>query len=249
VSGRNVLVLRAEQEAARTAQALREKGHTPLLAPLFETVTLDHPLPENDYAAIAFASPQAPSRLNGRLRLRDIPVFTVGDKTADSAQHAGFVQIRARGPDRRRLAAALVAELPRGSRVLLPVGRDRHDDMVPTLEKAGLIIEECVIYENRAVETLPDLARQALARENRTVILHFSERSALVAIALCEKAGLIAHFCSAGHVLLSSAMQRPLLKAGCRRLRVAERPTLDAIIAAIAENPSLDGIPVNDSKR
>ena len=94
-----VLVTRPAPDNEATAQALRQRGFEPLLAPMLSFQALPFQLEQgrefrgliitssNALRAVA-ASPQLP-------RLRDLPVFAVGARTAQAARELGFPNVRA----------------------------------------------------------------------------------------------------------------------------------------------------------
>ncbi len=88
-------------------------------------------------------------------------------------------------------------------------------------------------YETRAVEVLPRLAAEAMRRETVEAILHFSPRAALIFELLAAKSGLSSQAGRLLHVFISEAA---VIDAFPHR-RIAERPNLAAMIAALGASP------------
>ncbi|HEX9325441.1 MAG TPA: uroporphyrinogen-III synthase, partial [Reyranella sp.] len=103
-----VLIIRPEREATALAAALAERGHTPVIAPLFRLEFL-HP-PAEFSAALANCQAVLLTSANGARALaeasaqRGRPIFAVGDTTASTAEGLGFSDVLSAAGD----AAALV---------------------------------------------------------------------------------------------------------------------------------------------
>src|SRR5476649_121172 len=101
-----VLITRPEREATALATALAQRGHAPVIAPLF-TLQVLHPPP--DFAA-TLATSQAVllTSANGARALaeaseqRSKPVFAVGDTTAATAEGLGFTSVVSASAMRQR---------------------------------------------------------------------------------------------------------------------------------------------------
>ena len=96
-----VLVFRPQSDAERTAQAISGHGFEPLVAPLFEVVPLGGEAPQGDFAALVVTSGNAvPMLAGGPAAWRDLPVFTVGARTAAKVRAAGLEDARSADGDR-----------------------------------------------------------------------------------------------------------------------------------------------------
>src|SRR6187200_345758 len=92
-----VLITRPEREATALAQALAERGHQAVLAPLFRLQVL---CPPDDFPATLSASQAVLiTSVNGARALaeaneqRSKPIFAVGDTTAATAEGLGFTNV------------------------------------------------------------------------------------------------------------------------------------------------------------
>ena len=96
-----LLVTRPAADAARTAAALRARGHEPILAPLLDVeIMSDADLGAGPWAAILVTSANAVRAVAGHKRrdeLRGIAVFTVGDRSAQAMRDAGFHHVTSAG--------------------------------------------------------------------------------------------------------------------------------------------------------
>ncbi|MDQ0315183.1 uroporphyrinogen-III synthase [Amorphus orientalis] len=233
-----LLVTRPMPQAEDTCRALIDAGHEVLLAPLMEIVTDETvSLDPGAADALVFSSrgavravalhPQAD-------RLKHLPVFCVGDATAEAARAIGFGQVRSAAGDLAALAQ-LIAALPDpvGS-VLHLAGRERSGDLGVLLSDAGVSVETRIVYAAEKAERLPDEVVSALADRRIDGILSFSPRSAETMVHLAEKADVLEPLRAVRHYCLSMAVADVLRDAGAGDLIVADRPDHPALLAAVA---------------
>jgi uroporphyrinogen-III synthase len=150
-----VLVTRAERDAARTAQALRGLGHAPVLSPVLEIRATGAPVPDGPYAAVLATSANAfpPIVPPWPGALRGLPLFAVGEATAAAARAAGHGDVT-HGPGRAEdLAAALPVRLS-GTRLLYLAGRDRGPQLEEALAARGFAVTAAEIYAAEAAAAL-----------------------------------------------------------------------------------------------
>ena len=103
-----ILVTRPQPDNETTAAALRAKGFEVLLAPMlrFEPVAF-HDDADARYGAVIVSSANALRAIEADLagsRLLALPLFAVGERSAEAARRAGFRR-RCRGRRQRRGAA------------------------------------------------------------------------------------------------------------------------------------------------
>src|SRR5215475_2235700 len=108
-----ILVTRPQPDNERTGASLRARGFDVLLAPMlrFEPV----PLQEDagaDYAAVIVTSANALRAVEAQLAgsgLLNLPLFAVGDRTADAARELGFRNVVSASGDGGNLHDLVVA--------------------------------------------------------------------------------------------------------------------------------------------
>ena len=200
-----VIVTRARGDAARTAAALRARGHEPLLSPVLEIVGTGVAMDPSQAQALLATSAHAfevPPRADAA-RLAGLPLFVVGARTARAAAEAGLAPPRVIAASALELASLMAAALPGQTRLLYLAGHDRKPDLEAALGAQGHAIDVAVIYEARAVEALSAEAAEALARGGADAVLHFSRRSAQLFMACAAKAGLATQAARLRHVCIS----------------------------------------------
>lgn len=222
-------MFRAEEAAAKTATALAALGHEALPAPVTRIVSCLTTLPEGQFDAIVATSanafpPGIAETEHGGSGLRRLPVFAVGQATRDAARRAGFHDARVAQGDAASLVALLRLTARHPARLLYLAGRDRKPAVETSLVEAGYEIDTVIAYEAEAVERWPDSVTSALRTGQVGAALHFSRRSAQLALALAARHGLGPALLSLPQCCLSDDVALPLREAGASHIRVAADP-------------------------
>ncbi|MBF0665813.1 MAG: uroporphyrinogen-III synthase [Brevundimonas sp.] len=148
---RRVWVTRAEPGAACTAARLSALGFEPLTAPLLAIRPLPQAAPDlSGIAALAFTSRNGVDAFAALSPERGLPVFTVGDATAERAREAGFGAVRSAAGAVGDLAALLAEAAPGPGPVLAPGALEPAGDL-PGLLRGRVEVRRLPVYE--AVET------------------------------------------------------------------------------------------------
>jgi uroporphyrinogen-III synthase len=232
-----LLVTRPEPDNARTAAALRAKGHDVMLAPMLRIETIGNadlgPLP---YAAILLTSANGARALAGHPRLSELktlPVLAVGQTSADAARDAGFIDVTSAHGDAADLARLAATRFPQSKIPLLHVaGADRSGDLAGALSAQGIAVRIAVAYRAAAATEFPPDTRDALTRGTIDAVLHFSRRS-VDAYLTCSR-DLLRESAAPAHYCLSARAAEPLRLAGATRVHVAVRPDEESLLALIA---------------
>ena len=106
-----VVVTRPEPDGRRTATALRALGHEVLVAPLMTVQSVAADL-SGHWGAVVITSANAPSAIadnTAKAMLIKLPLFAVGQRSAEAAQEAGFTNVTSAGGDVRDLVRTLSA--------------------------------------------------------------------------------------------------------------------------------------------
>jgi uroporphyrinogen-III synthase len=233
-----VLVTRPKTAAERTAAHLRAAGHVAIIAPLLDYGATGETWPNGLFdgliatSAAAFTTQGAATPCPEVRRL--LPLFLVGEQTADAARNAGFDGAATVCPDSQALLATLWPRVHR-HRLLYVAGRDRKPHVETALREARhLSVLEG--YEAHAAAFLPLAAAVELGAGRIDAVLHFSRRSADVFLALAgaEAAG-------PAHLCLSVDAAAPLIAADLPRVQAAARPD-EAALFALLDSPTSDDI-------
>ncbi|MBS0561960.1 MAG: uroporphyrinogen-III synthase [Proteobacteria bacterium] len=195
-----------------------------------------HPLPARlpppeGLAALLLTSAQAVAPIPRAYR--GLPVFAVGDATAARAREAGFASVTSASGDAADLAALVRAACPPPATLLLATGRGLGQPLAAALRDAGYRVARRSVYARAAPRRLPAAALAALRAGDVAAALFFSADTAASFASLLRLAGAEALVQNTDAVAISEAAAVPLRPLPWRRIRVAERPNQDAMLALL----------------
>jgi uroporphyrinogen-III synthase len=238
MSGLRVLITRPQPDAARSAERLAAHGHRVIVEPLLELERVSvEKIPPGPFAALAVTSANAmrvARDMRELDRFRSMPVFAVGEHSAQAAAEAEFHNVTACGGDAAALAKSIGGRLQRGARVLHLAGEDRAQDLGALLAPAAIDVEILVVYRMRPVESLSAAAIAALKSSHADVVLHYAPRSAATFAALVERHGLKDAARRMRHLCLSPAVAEPLGALGMKT-ETAVRPDEPALFDLLGD--------------
>ena len=234
-----LLVTRSRPDAARTAVALRAHGHEPIVAPLFELEILaELEADDGSWDAILLTSVNALWAVSqlayGTTARAIVPVFAVGERTAQAAREQGFTDVTSAAGDVDDLADLVAARLTPPTRLLYLAGEERAGDLASALRTKGFAVDTVQVYRIVAAGMLPPEAAAALTGEIDGV-LHYSRRSAEAFLMAARNSGLLeAALRKPVHYCLSPRVAEPLRAAGAADVRAAERPNEASLLALLS---------------
>ena len=234
-----VWVARPEPGATRTGAALAERGHAPLVAPVLAVRPNRERPPDGLFDALLLTSANAVPSATEIASLRGLPVFAVGARTAALAAEAGLGPVHAGPGDAAGLAALVRGVLPPGATPRPATEAERKPEPAASLAAAGFRVATHVVYAAEALPALPDPVGRALAAGTLDAALHYSRRSAAIALALAEAAGHGGAFRRLRHYCLSADVAAPLEAAGVPVHFVAARPREAELLDALAPPPGV----------
>ncbi len=165
---------RPEPGASATARRLVTLGHEPALAPCLEIVSLPLRLPDQ-VGALIVTSGQAIAPLPARWH--GVPMFCVGDATANRARAAGFTRVESAGGDAGDLFRLIAARRLPGTH-LLASGERQGMALASQLREAGFSVLRRKVYAARPVRVLPPDVAADLAAERIQAALFYSAETA-----------------------------------------------------------------------
>jgi uroporphyrinogen-III synthase len=211
---RRVLVLRPEPDASRTVARARDRGLDAIAVPLFEIEPVPWEAPDpHGFQGLLLTSANAVRHGGEQLHgLSGLPVYAVGEATADAARDAGFgiEAIGSAGVD--RLLASIAADV----KLLHLCGEDRR----------------AAASARQQIVTIP--AYRAIAVEGRDV----SAAAGAVVLIHSPRAGRrFAELGSDRRPIALAAISAAAAEAaggGWEIVEAAEQPTDDALLALAA---------------
>jgi uroporphyrinogen-III synthase len=226
-----MLVTRPEPEASETAARLRALDIEPVVAPLLSFAPLPTSLPDPEgFAGLVVTSGNALRALAHRdevERLQVLPLYAVGERTAEVARKLGFMQVTSAAGNLGDLVATVLEARPRGPLLYL-AGRERAGDLGKALAPHGILVITADVYEMRPATVLPASAVAALENGSIAASLFYSRRTAETFVGL---AGELSDRSRLGVLCVSEAVAAPLVAAHFVRVGLADHPSENAMMA------------------
>ncbi|TGN78973.1 uroporphyrinogen-III synthase [Bradyrhizobium yuanmingense] len=234
----SILVTRPHPDNAATADSLRTRGHTVLLAPALKLepvafqgeseVSYDAVLVTSANAIRAIA-PQLPD-----LGLLELPLFAVGEHTAAEAREAGFAEVIVAGGDAASLRDKVMQSardkvLKKNSTLLYLAGVDLSRDLGGELGAEGFHVVTQTTYRMAPVKHLPREVCEGFAAHGIEAVLHYSRRSARAFLDAARDEGVEISALAIPHCCLSETVAGVLRDAGASQVLVAATPDETAL--------------------
>ncbi|MGE0724096.1 MAG: uroporphyrinogen-III synthase [Alphaproteobacteria bacterium] len=231
-----LLVTRSEPEATATAATLRSRGHEVIVDPMLEIMF--EPSPE----AIAPKGLVVSSK-NGVRALaswpaakawHELPLFAVGDETADAARAEGFAATRSASGSAEELAALVMREFPPKQGLLLNVAAaERTPTIEVRLSEAGYDLATAIAYRATPAASLAPETTAALEAGEIDGILLFSRRAAETLRGLLPRTGLRRAVRDVDVYALSEKTAGGFSGVAARSIRIAPHPDAESLLGLI----------------
>ncbi|HJN23467.1 MAG: uroporphyrinogen-III synthase [Rhodospirillales bacterium] len=236
-----VLVTRPREDGEKLAHILRARGIEVLLEPLLSVEYLDGPgLDLSGVQALVVTSANGLRAFTRRDDRRGLPVFAVGDASAEAAAEAGFPRVISAAGDIKALAGLIGEQVDPAKGALLHVsGTAVAGDLGGVLAAAGLTCRRQALYRAKKAQSLSAAAVQALRAGTVDGVLLFSPKTATTFVVLSRQAGLeddlrgITAFC------LSPAVAETVRTLAWLHILVASRPDQDAMLEVMESHRAL----------
>lgn len=230
---RSILITRPEPAGGELAVRLKKEGFTVFEAPLSSYIPEKADLSVLPTCqALAFTSAQAVEMFAAQSGQRELPVFTVGDVTAQKARAAGFKFVLSGSGNARDLADVLrQRQTELGIQKILHVsGHETAQDLGALLADSNIAVARTVVYRVDFIDTMPaDIAKALQSGEIGTVML-FSAMTARHLMKLLGRPDLAKVSEKLEAVCMSDRVAAELRGHPWRVLRVARSPTVEAML-------------------
>ena len=230
---RRALVLRAREDAQRTAEKLAALGFACVLSPVLEIVATGAKTPAGDFDAVIVTSAKALEHGDQPESLRRLPIFAVGERTAALAERRGW-RVAGVAPESAALLPLILERRPSPARLLYLAGRQRRETAETALRRAGREVFALETYEAREAAALTREAAEALARGELSAALHYSPRSAEIFARLVLRDNLVTAARTLVHFAISAETAAALRALSAPRTLVADAPNEDALLRRLA---------------
>lgn len=233
-----ILVTRPQPDNAATVAALRAKGFEALPAPMlrFEAVAFQDDS-DAGYGAVIVTSANALRAVAGQaaiVRLKELPLFAVGERTADAARDSGFHNVISADGDATALRELMVKSvraktLKKTTTLLYLAGADLARDLAGELGERGFNVVTQTTYRMAPVVNLPPDVCDAFAAHGIEAVLHYSRRSARAFLDAARAGGVEISALAIPQCCLSEAIASIVRDAGATQVMVAASPDEKAL--------------------
>jgi uroporphyrinogen-III synthase len=237
-----VLVTRPQPDDEATAAALRARDFEVLKAPMlrFEPVAFQDDT-DAAYGAVIVTSANALRGIEPHLensRLLALPLFAVGERTADAARRAGFENVISADGDAAGLRDCVLAsvrtkELKKASPLLYLAGADLARDLAGELGERGFTVVTHTTYRMAAVSSLPREICDAFAAHRIEAVLHYSRRSARAFLQAARAGGVEISALAIPQCCISAQVATVVRDGGATQVLVAATPDENALLEAL----------------
>jgi uroporphyrinogen-III synthase len=239
---KHLLVLRPENSARTLIDKLVMLGAKVTHFPISQQQAVDAPDLDGNYSGSILTSAYGVHFFKKKVEaapimqsLYDLPLYAVGDKTAQKARDAGFKKVFSANGDGAALAKLIIELHPKSdSPMLYPCAKNRQFDMETALIAADIALNHWVLYETIYSQNLPDALIQDLTLNRIDGILHYSAKSAENFFYLLEKHALLNHINGVKHYVLSQEISHHIPAQFNATIEIAAKPNEHEILNLIA---------------
>jgi uroporphyrinogen-III synthase len=227
------LITRTQPGAQVSVNALQNLGFDAIAIPAATTTPTDAALTVNGVQALLMTSAAAARSTITTPQVRALPVYAVGDATADAANQAGFETVISAGGDGATLAVLAADRMKPGDGALLHLrGQEVAGDVTGMLNACGFETRLLEVYQTHDHPDFRGTIRESLESNSGGIVFH-SPAGARRFLQAIEGANLKLDGWTAFG--LSLACLLPIESSGFRAIFAAERPDEDALIELITK--------------
>ena len=171
-----VLITRPEIDAKSTAIAVQEKGYEVFCQSFLEVIYHDDLISDLEkYSALIFTSINGVRAYVQNIQNRDLPVFTVGDRTQAEVRQAGFKQVKSASGNVDNLIKLLSEEASKKPYLYV-----RGEYVTRAIKEAlpNVRIEEKILYHTEIKEEIDTECVDLIRGGGFSDALFFSKRTA-----------------------------------------------------------------------
>lgn len=226
-----LLLTRPQEDSEKLAQQLRKHGIDSIISPVLEIKYLDQSLKQvTSTDAIFISSRHAIAQADETIK--HVPLYTVGESTANFARQQGFSDVRMAGGTLAEAAAGLKNNTDIQSLLYLR-GRDISESLIALLPH--ITVNERITYQASAVNSMKPEAFTALKEKNVQGVIFYSARTARIFAQMATESEIKSLLVPLFAFCLSEQIRGSLTKDLWRDVIVAEQPDSDSLIKCIKE--------------
>lgn len=231
----HVLLIRPLEDALPMTIFLESKGikfsHYPLFKPHFL------PLPPlTSPQALIITSKNAIRAVKEYEYLKKIPLYVVGDKTAELAKQAGFVNIESASGTNQELMNLIMKKAKRDKGILWHLSGEKvKGNMIELLNTAGFQAKREIVYSIEDAKDLPSSLCLQLKNQIISHVIFCSSRTTTVFINLLKKTMIEKSTCQMISLCLSEDIGKIALSLNWKKLWISPKPNINELMGYFDE--------------
>jgi len=222
-----VLITRPDGDSRQISNDIKAKGYDVLCVPFLNVILHEQKIDDlESYAGLIFTSRNGVRAYCQNTQKRDLPVWVIGDATADIARAEGFSNIHnAKGgvQDLEDILKEVNHEKP----LLYIRGRDVARDI------EGKNIQEKVLYHTEKIEQIDNAVMDSIEAGDFSHITFFSTRTAQAFIECVEAAGIKNGLRRTKALCLGDSMLKSLSVLPWRSIEAADAPNRKILVTLL----------------
>lgn len=222
--------MRPLEDALPMASFLESKGIKCSHYPLFRAQFFPIP-PLMRPQALIISSKNAIRALKGREELKKVPLYVVGDKTAELAKQTGFVNISNASGTSQELIDLIMKTAERDKGTLWHLSGEKiKGNMIEHLNIAGFKAKRQIVYSIEDVKELPSSLCMQLKNQVFSHVIFCSPRITNVFINLLKKKKIEKSTCQMISLCLSQDIGENALGLKWKKLWISPKPTINDLM-------------------
>lgn len=227
---RRVLLIRQQEESLSLCNFLKSYGIESCSYPLFEPLFLPLPFLENPQALL-ITSKNALRAIQHHEFYKKIPIYAVGDQTAQLAKSMGFIHVLSASGTGKDLINLVIQKASQTKGILWHLSGDIiKENIAETLEQQGFSAKRQVVYSIQEVEIMPPPLLHDLKGKTFSHVLFFSPRTTDIFIKLLKKNELEPIAAEMTSLCLSQNVLQKTKEILWKKAWVSPKPTIEDMI-------------------
>lgn len=232
---RQILITRPEADALETSRILKQKGYESFSESFLNIVYRNVGIPDLEkFGAVIFTSRYGVYSFCQNTNKRDIPVFTVGDKTAAEAAKNNFQIIKSASGDLEDLVQ-LLTQAQADKPYLYCRGEHVSKSLIDQLPNTP--ISEIILYHTEKQQQISNKCAQLLIDSAFSHVLFYSKRTVESFVEAIQehpqKTTLLEGLKTAKALCLGTSMVEYLSVLPWQSIDVADQPNQEALLALL----------------
>lgn len=238
-----ILLTRPSEDGRETARLLRERGFDVIHHPLIRIRHLPGDAPDlSSVQGVLATSANGARALAARAlaarvteSVTTLPLYAVGDATAQAARTCGFTSIHSADGNLESLAELVRQKVnPQAGTLLHATGNKRAGDLQSMLSRNGYRIEIATFYTSETIRTLHPEVAAMLGTDDIQIVMLYSPRTAQTYARLITDMR-VSYTSRLLHSCLSPMVAQALGSLHLRsdQIAIAARPTQDDLFATL----------------